>query len=176
MSWELKPLRRADIPRCVEIERMLFAGDDPWSAAAFRSELASGALYLGAYDDDTLLGYAGLAAVGRPGDFETEVHTIGVVPEAQGRGIGAALLDALLARADELDAPVFLEVRTDNEPALQLYHRRGFSQIGLRKRYYRPSGADAYTMCRPSRSERTAGDRHFGGEVPSGERQQEVPR
>ncbi|MQA62506.1 MAG: ribosomal-protein-alanine N-acetyltransferase [Actinophytocola sp.] len=150
----LAPLRRTDVTRCAEIERVLFSGDDPWRAGAFRAELDSGAYYLGAYDEaGALLGYAGLAAVGRPGDYEAEVHTIGVTPEAQRRGIGRALLVALLARADDLDAPVFLEVRTDNEPAITLYREYGFEQIGLRKRYYRPSGADAYTMRRLARSE-----------------------
>lgn len=157
MSWELRPLQRGDIPRCVELERVLFARDDPWSASAFRGELDSGAYYLGAYDSDgVLLGYAGLAAVGRPGSFESELHTIGVDPQAQGRGIGTALLQAVLVRADELDAPVFLEVRTDNDPAIRLYARYGFTQLGLRKRYYRPSGADAYTMRRPARSQLAA--------------------
>jgi ribosomal-protein-alanine N-acetyltransferase len=85
------------------------------------------------------------------------VHTIGVSPEFQGRGIGTALLAALLARADELFAPVFLEVRTDNTAAISLYERHGFTRIGLRKRYYRPSGADAYTMMRPARTQEEAG-------------------
>jgi ribosomal-protein-alanine N-acetyltransferase len=80
------------------------------------------------------------------------VHTIGVAPEHQGQGIGKALLQALLARADEFEAPVFLEVRTDNTTALALYERHGFERLGIRKRYYQPSGADAYTMVRPART------------------------
>jgi ribosomal-protein-alanine N-acetyltransferase len=155
---KLAPLRRKDIPRCVEIERQLFAGDDPWSARAFHSELDAGGYYVGAYtDDDELVGYAGLATVGRPGDFESSVHTIGVDEAYQGQGLGTALLRALLARADELHAPVFLEVRTDNERALGLYARHGFTRIGVRKRYYQPSGADAYTMKRPAHSEQEVG-------------------
>lgn len=150
----LDKLRRAHIHRCAELELVLFPGDSPWTAPAFGSELASGAYYLGAFDEHgALLAYGGLAVLGRPGDFEGEVHTIGVDPAAQRKGIGGALLDALLERADEFDAPVFLEVRTDNDPALALYDTRGFSQVGVRKRYYQPSGADAYTMRRPACSE-----------------------
>jgi ribosomal-protein-alanine N-acetyltransferase len=145
---ELGALRRRDIARCVEIEGQLFAGDDPWSARAFHSELDAGNHYVGAFDHGRLVGYAGLAVVGRPGDFEASVHTIGVEPGYQGHGIGKALLNRLLAHADEINAPVFLEVRTDNDRAVALYERHGFARIGLRKGYYQPSGADAYTMRR----------------------------
>ncbi|MFD2422327.1 ribosomal protein S18-alanine N-acetyltransferase [Amycolatopsis pigmentata] len=151
------PLQRRDIARCVEIEKQLFAGDSPWSAGAFRSELQAGAYYLAAYDDDNLIGYAGLAVAGPPGDLDTTVHTIGVDTAYQGQGIGTALLRRLLARADELNAPVFLEVRTDNDRAVALYERHGFTRIGLRKRYYQPSGADAYTMKREARVGEEAG-------------------
>ncbi|GHE96184.1 ribosomal-protein-alanine acetyltransferase [Amycolatopsis deserti] len=155
---KLAKLRRKDIPRCVEIEKVLFAGDDPWSARAFHSELDSGGYYLGAYTpEDVLIGYGGLAVVGSRGDYEASVHTIGVDPDYQGQGIGTALLRALLARADEVRAPVFLEVRTDNDRAQALYRRHGFEQIGLRKRYYHPSGADAYTMMRPAVSKQEVG-------------------
>ena len=154
---ELAPLRRRDIARCVEIEKELFSADDPWSARAFRSELDSGGYYLGAYDNEVLVGYAGLAVAGRTGDFEAGLHTIGVDEAHQGQGIGTALLRALLTRADELNAPVFLEVRTDNEGAVALYERHGFTRIGVRKRYYHPSGADAYTMKREARAGEEAG-------------------
>jgi [ribosomal protein S18]-alanine N-acetyltransferase len=154
---KLAPLRRGDIARCVEIEKQLFAGDDPWSARAFHSELDAGGYYLGAYDEETLIGYGGLVVVGRPRDYEASVHTIGIDPDYQGQGIGTALLRALLARADELDAPVFLEVRTDNNRALALYERHGFVRIGVRKRYYQPSGADAYTMKREAQTHQEAG-------------------
>ncbi|RSN27830.1 ribosomal-protein-alanine N-acetyltransferase [Amycolatopsis sp. WAC 04169] len=147
----LEPLRRKDIPRCVEIEKILFPGDSPWTAYAFHAELDAGGFYLVARpeESDEVIGYAGLAVVGRRGDYEASIHTIGVDPAHQRKGIGTVLLKALLDRADELAAPVFLEVRTDNDAAITLYERHGFERVGLRKRYYQPSGADAYTMARP---------------------------
>ena len=148
----LRPLTRQDIDQCLALERKLFAEEGPWSAHAFRTELTSDTYYLAAIDPSgELVGYAGLAILGRPGEIETEVRTIAVNPRAQRGGIGTALLTALLTRADELAAPVFLEVRTDNAPALRLYERYGFERIGLRKRYYLPVGVDAYTMRRPAR-------------------------
>nr|MDT0667714.1 hypothetical protein [Micromonospora sp. DSM 115978] len=39
-----------------------------------------------------------------------------------------------------------LEVRTDNEPARELYRRFGFADLGVRRGYYQLSGADAFVM------------------------------
>jgi ribosomal-protein-alanine N-acetyltransferase len=148
--FRLEPLRRKDLARCAELERILFSGDDPWRERTFRAELDAGNFYVGAFVDGAgLVGYAGLSVVGR----EADVHTIGVDPAWQRQGIGRALLNALLAKADDARAAVFLEVRTDNEAAIGLYEAHGFHRIGLRRRYYQPSGADAYTMARPAREE-----------------------
>ncbi|SKT61149.1 ribosomal-protein-alanine acetyltransferase RimI [Mycobacteroides abscessus subsp. abscessus] len=62
-------------------------------------------------------------------------------------------MDALLAHADQDPGPVFLEVRTDNAAAIALYQGTGFETVGLRKRYYPGSGADAFTMKRPAHGE-----------------------
>ncbi len=140
MTLQIEPLRRRDAPRCADLERALFAGDDPWSARAFVEALSAGFCYVGARDDGELVGYAGIAVTGP----EAEVHTLAVDPAHQGRGIGRTLLRELLAQAP--GATVFLEVRTDNEPAIALYRSEGFTVVGTRRAYYRPSGADAFTM------------------------------
>ncbi|SOJ53568.1 N-alpha-acetyltransferase RimI [Mycobacterium simulans] len=143
-------LTRADADRCAQLEAQLFDGDDPWPAVAFKRELASARNhYVGARSAGLLVGYAGISRLGRTPPFEYEVHTIGVDAEYQGQGIGRRLLTELLDFAD--GGAVFLEVRTDNEAAIALYRSMGFEQIGLRKRYYRISGADAYTMLRDPR-------------------------
>lgn len=147
----LAPLDYADLKRCAELERVLFAGDDPWSERMLRAELDHGHQYFGAYAEGAgLVGYAGISVVGTTRDAEANVHTIGVDPAWQRRGIGRRLLRALLAVADEFTAPVYLEVRTDNAAAIALYQVHGFVRIGLRRRYYQPSGADAYTVARPA--------------------------
>ncbi|WP_227370980.1 ribosomal protein S18-alanine N-acetyltransferase [Mycobacterium fragae] len=137
----------ADAKRCAELEAMLFPGDDPWPKAAFLRELAAKHNhYVAARVDDILVGYGGISRLGRKPPFEYEVHTIGVDPTYQGRGIGRRLLNELLQFAD--GGVVHLEVRTDNEAAIALYRSAGFTDVGVRRRYYRVSGADAYTMRR----------------------------
>ena len=152
MSVVHDELTRHDCVRCAELEALLFGGDDPWPEVAFVRELAAPHnRYVAARADDVLVGYAGIARLGRTAPFEYEIHTIGVDPAYQRHGIGRALMTRLLDHADGENgraAVVFLEVRTDNEPAIELYRGLGFVTVGLRKRYYRASGADAFTMRR----------------------------
>jgi ribosomal-protein-alanine N-acetyltransferase len=142
MSVLIEPMVAADAQRCAELEYALFDGDDPWSPEAFVEALAAGHHYLSARDGHSLIGYVGLARVGS----EAEIHTLAVDPAHQCRGVGRALLRAALDHA--VGATVFLEVRTDNDSAIRLYCSEGFDVIGIRRGYYRPSGADAFTMRR----------------------------
>ncbi|NTY58121.1 ribosomal protein S18-alanine N-acetyltransferase [Mycolicibacterium sphagni] len=142
------PLVKSDAARCAELENMLFEGDDPWPELAFIRELtAPHNRYVAARVDDKLVGYAGISRLGRAEPFEYEIHTIGVDPAYQGHGIGRQMMIDLLGAVGP-QSVVYLEVRTDNEPAIALYASLGFARVGVRKRYYRVSGADAYTMRR----------------------------
>jgi len=77
------------------------------------------------------------------------VLTLAVREAAWGRGTGSALLTDLLDEAGRRDCTeVFLEVRADNPRARQLYRRFGFSDVGIRRGYYQPSGMDAIVMRR----------------------------
>ncbi|MEO6881131.1 MAG: ribosomal protein S18-alanine N-acetyltransferase [Mycobacteriaceae bacterium] len=139
----------ADTVRCAALEQVLFPGDDPWTAEMFTAEIAAAHNhYVVARADSTVVGYAGIALLGRRSQRESEIHTIGVNPAHQGSGTGRALLAELLTVADAHGGPVFLEVRTDNDRALDLYAHHGFSVVATRRGYYRPSGADAFTMRR----------------------------
>jgi ribosomal-protein-alanine N-acetyltransferase len=145
VSVRLRPMRLADLPAVLELEEELFA-PDTWTDAMYRDELTrtDTRSYLVAEEDERVVGYAGLIAY----DDEAHVSTIGVATDRQGQGIGALLLDALLAEADRRSPVVLLEVRADNELAQSLYRRRGFTEIGRRRGYYQPSGADAVVMKR----------------------------
>ena len=132
----------ADVARCAELEQQLFADESPWSAAAFRAEIkAPYNRYFAAREalGGTPIGYAGISILGSADDHECEIHTIAVDLTHRGQGSGAHCFE-MLAVADVRDAPVFLEVRVDNDPAIGLYESVGFTRCGVRKGYYQPSG------------------------------------
>jgi [ribosomal protein S18]-alanine N-acetyltransferase len=126
------------------IEADLF-GAERWSAAMFWNELASGHYYVAAFEDEDLVGYAGLSTNADEG----WVQNIAVRRDRQRRGTGRALLEELLAEAARREArSVMLEVAVDNRPAQSLYDSYGFEPVGVRKGYYQPSNTDALVMKR----------------------------
>ena len=166
MTVRLRPMSVEDLPAVMVLEEELFA-PDTWTAEMYRDELsrADTRYYLvaefhlegdeGDEDEDeqdalpvpaapVMVGYGGLIAY----DDEAHVATLGVTKALQGEGVGSLLLDALLEEADKRSPVVLLEVRADNAVAQHLYRRRGFTEIGRRRGYYQPSGADAVVMKR----------------------------
>lgn len=146
MSVQLRPMTADDLPAIMELEEDLFA-PDTWTVEMYRDELSQAATrhYLVAENGSGVVGYGGLIAY----DDEAHIATLGVALDRQGEGLGSLLLDALLAESDRRCTPVvLLEVRADNEVAQGLYRRRGFTEIGRRRRYYQPSGTDAVVMRR----------------------------
>ncbi|AYF97519.1 tRNA (adenosine(37)-N6)-threonylcarbamoyltransferase complex transferase subunit TsaD [Protaetiibacter intestinalis] len=146
MSWTLRPATASDLDAIDALEHAIFP-TDAWSRETLAAELAGEhGHYLVAVDEaDAVLGYAGLLAP--RGGGQGDIQTIAVAASARRRGIGAALLDALLAEARGRDAEeVFLEVRADNPGAEALYASRGFERIAVRPDYYQPDGVDAIIM------------------------------
>ncbi len=120
-----------------------------WSRENMEAEVASEwGVYLvveqaTAEPGTTLLGYAGLRAVGVEGD----VQTIAIAESARGSGLGRRLFKRLEHEARERGVrELFLEVRADNIPARALYDSEGFAEIGIRPRYYQPEDVDAIVM------------------------------
>ena len=62
-----------------------------------------------------------------------EITTVATLPEFEGRGYGTAVVRALIARIESKGERPFLTVRTDNERAIGIYRKLGFSQ---RTRFY----------------------------------------
>jgi [ribosomal protein S18]-alanine N-acetyltransferase len=77
---------------------------------------------------------------------EAEILSIAVASSRRGKGLAKQLLDLNLRRLAGLGVrAVFLEVGDDNVPALRLYRRAGFREVGRRQGYYRDQAGKAST-------------------------------
>ena len=72
---------------------------------------------------------------------------LAVRPDARHQGVAQALLQALETALRESGIrSLTLEVRAGNDPAIRLYARAGYQQIGLRKNYYFHPKEDALIL------------------------------
>lgn len=136
----------AIVSQIAKIEADLF-GQGCWNKNMILQELqAPMRAYYADVDlnTNTVAGYAGFWFDGD----DAQIMTIGVAKEYQKRGIASNLLKTMIENAKSIGAKrMLLEVKVNNNPALKLYEKFGFTKMGLRKRYYMPEGIDAYTMC-----------------------------
>jgi ribosomal-protein-alanine N-acetyltransferase len=140
----IQTLAEADLPAVLTIERRAYP--NPWTEEVFRTCFKSGYNGLALKQGDRLLGYGWLSAAAG----EAHVLNITVDPDLRNQGHGWRILRRLmdLARWHRVEA-VFLEVRISNAPALTLYRRYGFEEVGRRRGYYPSDGGgreDALVM------------------------------
>jgi ribosomal-protein-alanine N-acetyltransferase len=140
--WQIRPARPADAGRLVPLERRCFT--DPWSEVAFEEMLRFPlTVAVIAERNGEVEGYL----IGRSIAGEGEILNLAVVPEQRRHGLGSKLLEAGLAALTEAGSRrVWLEVREGNRAAQALYHGRGFSSAGRRKKYYKNPVEDALVL------------------------------
>jgi ribosomal-protein-alanine N-acetyltransferase len=139
-SVQVRAMRPEDVDAVVAIETEAFSS--PWKRDTFLELIGRPNLELLVMDDEEvgIVGYAVLWCVLDQG----ELANLAIIPPSRGRGLGSRLLARVLevARARGVDT-VYLEVRESNQPALALYRRFGFTQVGLRRGYYDHPKEDA---------------------------------
>lgn len=136
-------MSEADVESVLSIEFAAFS--HPWTRGIFLDCIKSGyecwLMFLG----DQQVGHGVLSAAGD----ECHLLNLTVKPQSQSNGLGGKLLDHLMRQGGERGAEtVFLEVRESNHPAIRLYERSGFNEIGRRRDYYPAVGGreDALVM------------------------------
>ena len=141
---EIRPTESADVDQILRIEGERY-GPDAWSRRQVEEELAAVPTtrwYASAVQDGAVLGYVGFFL--SPPD--ADVQTLTVADSAARRGIATTLLTGALSAVQAAGCHrIFLEVRADNEAALNLYRSFGFERLGVRRNYYR-AGGDAVNM------------------------------
>lgn len=141
-AWDfsVEPLVREDAAALARLHAEDFAR--PWNEAEFAALL----------EQRTVFGYAARQtgrggaepagfALARLAAGEGEILTLAVARAHRRRGLGWLLMDAVLrALHRERAEALFLEVDETNLPAVNLYKRLGFHQVGYRARYYENHG------------------------------------
>ena len=127
------PMNESHVAQIAALEKQCFS--DPWSENSVASELENPlSLWLIAEEDGAVCGYVGSQTV----LDETDMMNIAVHPDSRRKGIAAALITELVSRLKARGSRVLrLEVRESNFSAIALYEALGFTQLGLRKNYYR---------------------------------------
>ncbi len=136
------PAQFSHIDRLAELEALCFSM--PWSRAMLEAELSSSiGFYVAAELDAVVAGYAGMQVIAPEG----YITNVAVDPLFRRRGVGDALLRALIERAKTLNlALLTLEVRQSNLSAQSLYAKHGFAVVGLRPFYYEKPRENALLM------------------------------
>lgn len=108
--------------------------DDFWNENILKSELENeNSYYVVAKQNDKIVGFGGLWK------SIDDIHITNIVTKKilRNKGIGKAILNELINQAENFGYNIItLEVNENNLPAISLYKKFGFKEVGIRKRYY----------------------------------------
>lgn len=138
----IRKMEPRDVPAIAELETICFS--DPWSENSVASELDNPLSYwLVAEDNGKIAGYVGSQSVLDAADM----MNLAVSPDYRQRGIGQALVNGLVQYLQQNNViALLLEVRVSNTPAISLYKKMGFVQVGRRPKYYHNPREDALIL------------------------------
>ena len=117
--------------------------DNFWSYNILKNELLNDkTTYIVAKENNQIVGFAGIMTC----LDEATLNNIVVKKSCRGRGIGGELLDTIIELCADLNMKsLTLEVDSSNTPAINLYKKFGFQNLGIRKKYYNHT-SDAIIM------------------------------
>mgnify|MGYP003303631256 CR=1 FL=1 len=142
MTYNIIPMTSEHLDQVAQIEQLCFS--DPWSrrmlSEHLENECAATLVALGS--DGMILGYAGLLVVLDEG----YITNVAVRPDYRRQGIADELIAAFVRFGQAKLAFLTLEVRASNAPAIALYAKHGFVEVGRRKNYYDDPKEDALLM------------------------------
>jgi ribosomal-protein-alanine N-acetyltransferase len=142
--YQILPMGLSDITSVTSIENR--AHSHPWSEKLFLSNFGQRYFSHILLKDEQVIGYFVASAVAG----EVTLMNIAVAPEQQGQGAGQQLLQFLLDYSRQThQEEIWLEVRSSNKSAINLYKKLGFVEVDVRKAYYPTESGreDALIMC-----------------------------
>lgn len=143
MEFVVADVMERHIADILQIEKDCFSL--PWNRRQLMSQLTDDRhIFIAACSlEDKVLGYVGVDCVLDEG----YISNVAVSPEYRKQGVADALLTELLSRAEKRELSFLtLEVRESNIPAISLYSKHGFANVGMRKNYYAKPMENAILM------------------------------
>ena len=138
----IREMTLQDVPAVAEIEKACFSL--PWSEQSLvDSVVREDTMFLVCEDAPEIVGYIGMYLSFDEGD----ITNVAVSPAHRKMGYGEAIVSKAveLAKEKQLEM-ILLEVRVSNVPAISLYKKMGFEEIGIRKNFYEHPVEDAIIM------------------------------
>ena len=145
-DYVIEPLEAPHSGAISELHREDFAR--PWNPEEFASLLGDAHVFgfIGRQVGHPEAPPAGFV-LARLAAGEAEILTLAVARAHRRQGLGWLLMDAALRQLHgERAETLFLEVDETNAPAVALYRRLGFAQVGLRANYYQGPGGRANAL------------------------------
>ena len=142
MNYRLVPMDKSHLDAVAALEQQCIT--PPWPKSMLEEELYNPnvSLVVAEGEDGTVLGYGEIGVVLDEGCLEK----IAVDPACRRQGVAEAILSAYLRFGKANLAFLTLEVRESNTPAIGLYRKLGFEEVGRRKGYYTNPKEDAILM------------------------------
>lgn len=139
---QFRQMNEGDIQAVARLEQKIFSA--PWSEKSFRDAVRSADnCYLVAVSGETVIGYCGLWC-----SYDcADLCNLAVSEEFREQKLGSELLSrAMLQVRGRGVRRIVLEVRRSNTPAIALYDKLGFQNIGIRPGYYSRPTEDGILM------------------------------
>ena len=126
-----RKMLETDLDEVIRIEESVYPF--PWTRGIFHDCLNVGYFCWVLQQQGKIIAYSIMSEA----VDESHLLTIVVPQDEQGKGYGKKMLDEMIrvARKNGVSA-MYLEVRISNKAAIQLYHQRGFNELGVRNNYY----------------------------------------
>ena len=124
-------LGKNDIDSIISLEKGFI---DAWNKSMIESSFNSGLFYaIGCFECDKLISYISFSLATE----EADIDMVFTSESYRRQGLAKELIDKAISFLKERKIKrVFLEVREQNEKAIALYNKCGFSFVSVRKKYY----------------------------------------
>lgn len=139
MGIEIRIANESDLENILKLEKHCFE-NEAWTKDMINNDFNKRSFMIYACtEDEEPVGYVNVLDL----EVEAEILRICVAKPYRNRGMGKKLLQFVIdyCKEEKYDK-IFLEVKSTNKIAIDLYERMGFYNINARKNYY-ASGEDA---------------------------------